>query len=83
MLKIRLQKPGKSVKRRYHWKIVVMESSRPRDSSFVEQIGHYDPSRKILKIDLEKYKVWLSKGAKPTETVASLAKRYKKSPNTD
>jgi small subunit ribosomal protein S16 len=78
MLRIRLRKPGKSIKRRYHFKIVVMESSRARDSKFVDSVGYYDPSRNLLKFDVEKYQEWIKKGAKPTETVGSLFKRYKK-----
>ena len=78
MVRIRLMKPGKSVKGRCHYKIVVMESTKPRDSNFIAQVGFYDPSRKILEVDLAKYEVWAKKGAKSTETVASLVKRYKK-----
>jgi small subunit ribosomal protein S16 len=78
MLKIRLRKPGKSVKRRYHFKIVVAEARSKRDSKFVDQVGWYDPSRDLLKIDVDKYKDWVKKGAHPTETVASLFKKYKK-----
>lgn len=78
MLKIRLMKPGKSVKGRYHYKIVVMEAKSARDSSFSAQVGYYDPSKKILEMDLVKFEEWKKKGAQPTETVAALAKRYKK-----
>ncbi|MDD5070326.1 MAG: 30S ribosomal protein S16 [Candidatus Omnitrophica bacterium] len=78
MLKIRLRKPGKTVKRRYHWKIVVMEARTARDAKFVEEIGHYDPSRKLLKFDIARYESWVGKGAQPTQTVGSLFKRYKK-----
>ena len=78
MLKIRLMKPGKSVKRRYHFKVVVTEAKSARDSKFVEQVGYYDPSRKISGFNLEKYEEWIKKGAQPTETVASLARKYKK-----
>ena len=79
-LRIRLQKPGKSVKRRYHFKIVVAERSFARDGRAVDFLGYYDPSKKprLLKIDLEKYQEWVEKGAQPTETVASLYKAYKK-----
>ena len=78
MLKIRLRKPGKSAKHRYHYKIVVTEAKNPRESKFVTQVGYYDPSRKLLKLDIEKYQTWIKKGAKPSETVGSLFKRYKK-----
>ena len=78
MLKIRLRRPGKSVKRRYHYKIVVTEAKNARESKFVAQVGHYDPSHTLLKFDIEKYEDWIKKGAKPTETVATLFKRYRR-----
>lgn len=78
MLRIRLRKPGKSVKHRYHFKIVVTEAKNPRESKFVAQVGYYDPSRKLLKVDIEEYQTWIKNGAKPSETVASLFKKYKK-----
>ena len=85
MVKIRLMKPGKSAKRRAHFKIVIMERKSARDSKFLEQIGVYNPAQKLLKIDLERYQYWFKRGARPTETVKSLAKRYKKAQkkNTD
>jgi len=73
-----LRRPGKSVKRKYHQKIVVTEARAARDSKFIAQIGYYDPSRKLLNFDISKYEAWIKKGAKPTETVATLFKRYKK-----
>ncbi len=78
MLKIRLRKPGKSIKRRYHFKIVVAEARSARESDFVDEVGYYDPSRNLLNFDVEKYEAWIKKGAHPTETVANLFKRFKK-----
>ena len=78
MLKIRLRRPGKSVKGRYHYKIVVAESKTARESKFTDELGYYDPTKKSLKIDITKYEKWVSKGAQPTVTVANLFKRYKK-----
>ncbi len=83
MVRIRLRKPGKSVKRRYHYKIVVTEKRTARDSKFIVQLGYYDPSRKLLKFDSVKYESWIKKGAKPTETVATLFKRYKRVQSRD
>ena len=77
-LRIRLQKPGKSIKRRYHYKVVVMEARSPRQGRFVDEVGYYDPACKLLKIDIEKYKDRVKKGARPTKTVEGLAKRYAK-----
>jgi small subunit ribosomal protein S16 len=73
-----MRKPGKIAKGRYHFKIVVIEGSHARDAEFIEQLGHYDPSRKLLKFDIPAYESWVKKGARPTETVASLFKKYKK-----
>ena len=77
---IRLRKPGKSIKRRYHYKIVVDEKRSKKDGRFLAQVGFYDPSAKpkILKFDLEKYERWIKKGALPSVTVKSLAKKFKK-----
>lgn len=77
-MRIRLKKPGKSIKGRRHFQIAVMESWRARDSKAVEKIGYYDPARSLLEINTEKYENWIKQGAKPTETVASLYKRYKR-----
>ena len=79
-LVIRLRKPGKSIKRRYHYKIVVDEKRSKKDGRFVAQVGFYDPSvkPKILQLDLAKYDQWVKKGALPTATVKSLAKKFKK-----
>lgn len=78
MVKIRLRRPGKSIKGRTHQKIVVTEKSWARESKFIDQIGYYDPGRDLLKIDTDKYKQWIEKGAQPSETVASLFKNYGK-----
>lgn len=80
MLRIRLQRPGKSHKGRIHYKLVVMEGSHPRDSRFVADLGHYHPQQSQLVIDVPKYEEWVKKGANPTETIISLVKRYKKNP---
>lgn len=78
MLKVRLRKPGKSIKGRRHQKIVVTEKSWARESKFIDELGYYDPGRELLKIDIDKYKKWVEKGAQPSETVASLFKNYHK-----
>lgn len=78
MVRIRLRRPGKTTKRRYHFKIVAIEKRNARDAEYLEQLGYYDPSRRLLEVDIEKYDKWITKGAIPTETVASLYKRFKK-----
>ncbi len=76
MLKIKLIRYGK--KDQPHYRFVVQEAKTKRDGKYTAALGHYAPSQKpkLLEIDLEAYKAWLKKGAQPTETVASLVKRY-------
>jgi small subunit ribosomal protein S16 len=65
-------------KRQPHYRIVVAESTSPRDGRFVENIGIYNPKTQpmTLRIDVDRAKHWLAVGAQPTETVRSLMKRY-------
>ncbi|MCD6539485.1 MAG: 30S ribosomal protein S16 [Candidatus Omnitrophica bacterium] len=79
-LVIRLRKPGKSIKRRYHYKVVVDEKRTKKEGRFIEELGFWDPSKnpKLLKINLQRYKFWTEKGAKPTSTVERLVKKVKK-----
>lgn len=71
-LKIRLKRMG--MKKAPFYRFVVAESSSPRDGRFVEEIGHYDPTKSpaIVKIDEEKVLKWMSSGALPTDTVRSI-----------
>ncbi|HEX5581175.1 MAG TPA: 30S ribosomal protein S16 [Gemmatimonadaceae bacterium] len=74
-LKIRLRRMGR--KKAPHYRIVIAESSMPRDGRFVATVGHYNPRTEpmTLVVDREKVLAWLAKGATPTDTVASLIKR--------
>lgn len=72
MLKIRLKRIGK--KKQPSYRFVVAEASRSRDSKTLEEIGFYNPVKKptALKIDSERAKYWMQKGAQPTDTVAQI-----------
>ncbi|HKL60810.1 MAG TPA: 30S ribosomal protein S16 [Acholeplasma sp.] len=76
MIKIRLQRFGSNKKPFY--RVVAADVSAPRDGKFIEMIGTYDPLQTpaVVKIDKEKAAKWISNGAKPTETVKSLFKKY-------
>ncbi|MCM8757856.1 MAG: 30S ribosomal protein S16 [Candidatus Omnitrophica bacterium] len=76
-LKIRLRRIGKRPKKRPFFRITVAESSWARDGKFIEEIGFYDPTKNppLIKLNKERYQYWIKKGAKPTETVANLAKK--------
>jgi small subunit ribosomal protein S16 len=62
------------------FRIVVADSRSPRDGKFIEEIGTYQPLKKsdntTLKLDRANY--WISKGAQPSDTVASIIKRANK-----
>ena len=72
MVKIRLQRVGKKKKPSY--RVIVADSRAPRDGSFIEIIGHYDPLTDPATIVIQEEKAlrWLRQGAQPTETVAGL-----------
>ena len=75
MLKIRLRRTGARKKPSY--RIVVAESTAPRDGKYVEIIGTYDPltDPATIKLDGDRAKHWLSVGAQPTERVVKLMAR--------
>ena len=75
MLKIRLRRMG--AKKAPFYRIVVADSRYPRNGRFIEELGYYDPMKEPaeIKLDVEKAKDWISKGAQPTETVRSLLKK--------
>jgi small subunit ribosomal protein S16 len=62
------------------YRIVVADSRSPRDGRFIEEIGTYQPLRKSdnFTLSLERAEYWLSKGAQPSETVASFIKKARK-----
>ncbi|WP_428267484.1 30S ribosomal protein S16 [Haliangium sp.] len=70
---IRLSRQGS--KKRPFYRIVAADKSAPRDGRFIEQLGIYDPRAKMLRIDSDRYKHWVGVGAKPSGTVAALARR--------
>lgn len=72
MLRIRLVRHGR--KRQPHYNVVVAEHSAPIKGRFVELIGRYDPLTKSLHVPAEKIADWVSKGAKPSHTLARLLK---------
>ncbi len=64
-------------KRQPSYRIVVAESRSPRDGRFIETVGIYNPKTQpmTLRIDEERAKYWLERGAQPTDTVRSLLVR--------
>ena len=83
-LKIRLARAGTKKRPVYH--VVVADSRYPRDGRFIERLGYFNPllpkdNESRLKLDLDKVKSWMAKGAQPSDRVmrfldaAGVAKR--------
>jgi small subunit ribosomal protein S16 len=81
---IRLARAGTKKRPVYH--IVAADSRYPRDGRFIERLGHFNPllpkdNEGRLKLDLDKVKSWMAKGAQPSDRVmrfldaAGVAKR--------
>ena len=64
-------------KRQPSYRIVVAESRSPRDGRFIETVGIYNPKTQpmTLRVDAERAKYWIERGAQPTDTVRSLLVR--------
>jgi small subunit ribosomal protein S16 len=77
VLAIRLARYGK--KKKPFYRVVVMDKRRPRNGRFVEIVGTYDPLKKPLetRLDAERIRYWLGRGAQPSDTVRSLLRRGK------
>jgi len=78
MLKIRLRRMGS--RHRPFYRVVVSDSRRAPTATAVEELGFYNPTVRPaeLKLDLEKFDGWVSKGARPSETVKNLAVKLRK-----
>lgn len=76
-VKLRLKRMGNT--HRPFYRLTAVDSRRKRDGAVIEQLGHYDPLGKVedkqAKMDLERCAYWLSVGAQPSETVASLLRK--------
>lgn len=75
MVKIRLSRRG--AHKRPFYRIVVADSRARRNGPFIEILGTYDPLKdpSEVKLDLEKTKLWLQKGAQPTNIAKKLIQR--------
>ena len=74
-VKIRLRRMG--AKKAPFYRIVVADSRYPRDGRCIEELGYYDPTKEpsVVKVDADKAKEWIGKGAQPTDRVKALLKK--------
>ena len=72
MLKIRLRRTG--AKKQPSYRVVVAEAPAPRDGTFIENLGHYNPltTPTTFVVKEERVREWLRRGALPTDRVARL-----------
>ncbi len=77
MVTIRMARGGS--KKRPFYQIVVTDSRNRRDGRFIERVGFFNPvargSEERVRIDRERVDYWVSKGAQPSDRVASLLKQ--------
>ena len=69
---IRMARAGTKKRPFYH--VVVADSRSPRDGRFIERLGYFNPllpkdNKERLKLDLDKVKSWMAKGALPSDRV--------------
>jgi len=72
LLKLRLRRTG--AKKQPAYRLVVAESTAPRDGTFLEILGHYNPLTEptTFVIKEERVREWLNRGAQPTGRVERL-----------
>ena len=82
MVTIRLARGG--AKKRPFYGIMVADQRRSPNGRFIERVGFFNPravgGEERLRIDTERVDFWVSKGAQPSERVASLLKQFAKGP---
>jgi small subunit ribosomal protein S16 len=74
-VKIKLRREGG--KKKPFYKVVVIDSRKPRDGKYIVQLGYYQPISDpyIFKVDKEESLKWIEKGAQLSETVKNLFKK--------
>jgi small subunit ribosomal protein S16 len=72
LLKIRLRRTG--AKKQPSYRVVVADSTAPRDGTFLDILGHYNPltNPTTFVVDADRTRQWLARGALPTDRVARL-----------
>ena len=76
MLSIRMRRVGS--KKRPYYRVVVTEGRTPREGSFLEILGTYNPRTKpaTVEVDRERLNHWVKQGARPSDSVRTLIARH-------
>ena len=72
--KIRLARYG--CKKNAFYKIVVQDSRKQTRGRAKQNLGYFDPHSNAIKIDIEAFNSWVSKGAQASDRVKSIVKKY-------
>jgi small subunit ribosomal protein S16 len=74
-VRIRLTRVGAT--KRPSYRVVAIDSRKPRDGRSLEILGYYDPltDPATVKIDADRLNAWIAKGAKPSDTVGRLMRQ--------
>ena len=75
---IRLRRIGKNPSGKPHFRVTVFDERKGRDSSFLEELGYYNPVTGEAKIKKERIEAWVKNGAQLSATVKSLLKKQEK-----
>ena len=70
---LRFSRQGK--KKSPFYRIVAADKRSARDGRFIELLGTYHPTTKVLKLDQGRYDKWLKVGAQPSGTLAAIIRR--------
>lgn len=75
-VKLKLTRLGS--KKHPFYRVVAANDETARNGRPLEFLGYYNPMTNPpeVKLNAEKIKAWLDRGAKPTETVRSLVKEH-------
>ena len=76
MLTIRMRRLG--AKKRPFFRVVVTEARSARDGRSLEVLGYYDPATQpeTLRLNRDRFKHWVTRGAQPSDTVRTLLARH-------
>ena len=76
MLSIRMRRVGS--KKKPCFRVVVTEARSARESSFVENLGTYNPRSRPARVEIDKTRIahWLKQGARPSDSVRTLIARH-------
>ena len=76
MLSIRMRRTGS--KKRPYYRVVVTEARAPREGSFLEVLGFYNPRTKpaVVEINRDRVAHWIKQGARPSDSVRTLLARH-------